>query len=917
MLHFRSSDKETNGSQFIFKETEFEAQNFQAANFVTKYRKVCSLESLKEQLLQYSNEVKQQLYDIINRDYKDFITISTKLDGVDTRTVLLKKPLTDLRTDVNGLHEGVVTSMEAIQEKVKYRLQIAHRRHLLEMFLSVMQQLNTTQCIIESCGIHSNDGTQQTDLSSKLNCSQSHSRRSRLLKAMECKLQLQQHQQRHEKQETQQLMASSNYSQSGSSNASTSHTSVTADRVYADLLLERDTLVCSEFERASHCLSETKRQLNGIYSILEDKSGRFPPTTVTGLSLHNFSDNQPAAAMNSLTSLPAVSQCYETLDKRRSELEEGLSRRVVSHMTYLLTDALLQQAPVSHEVHLRSRSFAHCVRALICLGRGATAEKLLADSIITPFISSLLTQGRVDGKGGRGSYSGLEEAFEAILEALCPTSSRSSSPSLLTHFLRVAETTTSSTTRSTSSTSQEGEQVAVDLITCGIWKPLADLLQARFADMFSIGIPATLSLCYRAHSSVLARLAGAAGPEHTAAVTARLKTHALVMGFFKRWKLDLYFQLRCKETFARIDTAATMALRSTATATGGASVECKDTAGSTPQSITFPSSSLSQSHNRTHMMGSVYAPSSPVSPIANAAADQLREDLSRLELHESKPSTQPPQQSQLFQDSFFTIAAIELQLCLHPTVFLDPLAGKVFSLILRTVLRIEAQVALSCGAFTPSFPTKTELDQLRELHSPRSNTSGHSNPAGGGGGGGGGGSSDATTTPGRNGSTSRTLRSASPATPAANAAAAAGSTVAGESAPGVLPLSVDELTWVCDDLLRMEKWLLGPYTELAEASLLPFLAPDTRGVVICADDGAKNQADLTGGSVVLKALKLQVDKLSGARNEVWSKVTQLLVAECKRALTAVKAVAGKYRMTNKPPPDSASPYVTNILAPLR
>ncbi len=65
--------------QFIFKEAEFEVDAFVAANFVAKYRKVNSLESLKEQLIQYSNALKQQLYNIINRDYKDFITISTKV----------------------------------------------------------------------------------------------------------------------------------------------------------------------------------------------------------------------------------------------------------------------------------------------------------------------------------------------------------------------------------------------------------------------------------------------------------------------------------------------------------------------------------------------------------------------------------------------------------------------------------------------------------------------------------------------------------------------------------------------------------------------------------------------------------------------------------------------------------------------
>ncbi len=65
--------------EFIFREEEFEEETFDAAHFVAKYRRVSSLESLREQLVAYSKHIQQHLYLIINRDYKDFITISTKV----------------------------------------------------------------------------------------------------------------------------------------------------------------------------------------------------------------------------------------------------------------------------------------------------------------------------------------------------------------------------------------------------------------------------------------------------------------------------------------------------------------------------------------------------------------------------------------------------------------------------------------------------------------------------------------------------------------------------------------------------------------------------------------------------------------------------------------------------------------------
>jgi hypothetical protein len=50
---------------------------------------------------------------------------------------------------------------------------------------------------------------------------------------------------------------------------------------------------------------------------------------------------------------------------------------------------------------------------------------------------------------------------------------------------------------------------------------------------------------------------------------------------------------------------------------------------------------------------------------------------------------------------------------------------------------------------------------------------------------------------------------------------------------------------------------------------------------------------------------------------VWGKLNTQLCSECKSTLQVVKAVAGKYRMTNKPPPDAASSYVKTILQPIK
>lgn len=65
--------------EYLFREEDFNDDNFSGPQFVAKYRKVTTLESLREQLVSYSNNIRKQLYEIINRDYQDFINITTKV----------------------------------------------------------------------------------------------------------------------------------------------------------------------------------------------------------------------------------------------------------------------------------------------------------------------------------------------------------------------------------------------------------------------------------------------------------------------------------------------------------------------------------------------------------------------------------------------------------------------------------------------------------------------------------------------------------------------------------------------------------------------------------------------------------------------------------------------------------------------
>lgn len=62
------------------------------------------------------------------------------------------------------------------------------------------------------------------------------------------------------------------------------------------------------------------------------------------------------------------------------------------------------------------------------------------------------------------------------------------------------------------------------------------------------------------------------------------------------------------------------------------------------------------------------------------------------------------------------------------------------------------------------------------------------------------------------------------------------------------------------------------------------------------------------------------DETLGALSELekscWAAAASAIIEECKKVLPALRTVKGQYQMTNKPPPTTASSYVSNIVRPL-
>ncbi len=67
------------------------------------------LETLSSQLQKYLTVLKGKLVEVINEDYNDFVSLSTKLVNVDGAVTQMQKPLLTLK--VRALHRSAMHSL--------------------------------------------------------------------------------------------------------------------------------------------------------------------------------------------------------------------------------------------------------------------------------------------------------------------------------------------------------------------------------------------------------------------------------------------------------------------------------------------------------------------------------------------------------------------------------------------------------------------------------------------------------------------------------------------------------------------------------------------------------------------------------------------------------------------------------------
>ncbi|KAJ1380468.1 Conserved oligomeric Golgi complex, subunit 2, N-terminal [Sesbania bispinosa] len=132
-----------------FKPASFLSPDFDSESYISELRTFVPFDTLRSELNNYLSSLNHELIDLINRDYADFVNLSTKLVDVDAAVVRMRAPLVELREKIEQFRGSVEVSLVAIKNGLKQRSEAASARETLELLLDTFHVVSKVEKLIK------------------------------------------------------------------------------------------------------------------------------------------------------------------------------------------------------------------------------------------------------------------------------------------------------------------------------------------------------------------------------------------------------------------------------------------------------------------------------------------------------------------------------------------------------------------------------------------------------------------------------------------------------------------------------------------------------------------------------------------------------------------------------------------------
>ncbi|XP_029642669.1 conserved oligomeric Golgi complex subunit 2 [Octopus sinensis] len=121
-----------------FDKDDFMKNTFNVDTFVMDCRRCVPLETLRDDLHIYLKILRSAMIELINKDYADFVNLSTNLVGMDKAINNLTEPLGQFKEEVLCVTSAMDNAIEAVEEKLNQRQKIKDKKACLQGLINIV-----------------------------------------------------------------------------------------------------------------------------------------------------------------------------------------------------------------------------------------------------------------------------------------------------------------------------------------------------------------------------------------------------------------------------------------------------------------------------------------------------------------------------------------------------------------------------------------------------------------------------------------------------------------------------------------------------------------------------------------------------------------------------------------------------------
>ncbi|ELU10240.1 hypothetical protein CAPTEDRAFT_184924 [Capitella teleta] len=135
-------------TSLCFNKEEFMRPDFNVELFIVECRRRVQLETLRDDLALYLKILQSAMIELINKDYADFVNLSTNLVGMDKAINTLVTPLDQLKSEIQNVRGALDDAIAAVEVKMTHQAKIRQKKVCLQRLMNIVQSVATMEKLL-------------------------------------------------------------------------------------------------------------------------------------------------------------------------------------------------------------------------------------------------------------------------------------------------------------------------------------------------------------------------------------------------------------------------------------------------------------------------------------------------------------------------------------------------------------------------------------------------------------------------------------------------------------------------------------------------------------------------------------------------------------------------------------------------